>query len=135
MAKGNLTKAELSLRVQEVQNLLLNGATLSKIVEHGKKWNVSNRTIDDYIRKAKEKIAEINNPIVEETRSIILTDLWDLYQTAETKEKHKLLMSIAKIAGLDKITLHHNINNVRELHGLSNEELHAIINEGDKPDE
>ena len=106
MAKA--TNAEIDQRLTEVQELLLEGRTRHFIVQHGSKWNISNRQIDDYISQATALIKEINAASVQDNMARITTNLWKLYRAAQAStnlsEANKILMNIAKLKGLEQST-------------------------------
>lgn len=134
---GRTSAIEFEMRVTEIEQLCLNGYTRAEIVTYcnNKQWGVNPRTIDKYISVAMQKIQEINKGTAEQTLSIILTNLWMLFRKcADDREKHKLLLSISKLNGLDKISLHVNVDDQRVLKDLSNDELLAAIGK-DKEDE
>lgn len=146
------TVAEIDNRVSEVMALLLSGTTRSGIVRHGSKWGVSSRQIDDYIAAATKEIKEVNSLTLQENQGIILSNLWALFKQCsgtfleadeklglqakyippDTAEQHKILMSIAKLKGLDQMTVNHIIEDKRELAEMTDEELEAIIVEAPK---
>lgn len=131
MAGIKISAAEVEARVIEVERLYLLGYTTREIYTLCKHWNVTNRTINNYISTAKQRTNEINKETVEETRDMILKNLWFLYQQAkdDSKEKHRLLLSIAKVVGLDKIHLNVNVTGERILKNLSNEDLEDTLSQ------
>jgi len=53
------TAAEVHIRVNRVARMLSNGAVRSEILQYGtKEWGVSDRSVDDYIQKARELLKE-----------------------------------------------------------------------------
>lgn len=125
------TKAQLEQRVKEVQELLLAGHTRSYVVQYGSKWKISDRQIDDYIAMANKIIKEINLISIQDNLALISSNLWDLFRKASLEqnlsEQHKILMSLAKLKGLDQHAITHIIEDKRELADLSDEELDAIL--------
>ena len=128
------TNAEINTRVSEIQALQLEGRTRTYILRYGSKWKISDRQIDDYISQATAITKEVNSLSVQDNTSIIVNNLWMLYRTSisagDIKNSHGVLMSIAKIRGLDQQTVHHVVTDARELEELSNEELDDILMEG-----
>lgn len=128
------TLAEVSKRVTEVQTLLLSGYTRYYILQLATKWEVSEAQVDKYIGKANELIKEINKLSVQDNMALISANLWDTFRTAKSEknlaEQHKVLMSIAKIKGLDLHTINHIIQDSRELESLSDSELTLILEGG-----
>lgn len=129
MAGKSISAAEVEARVIEVERLYLLGYTTREINVLCKHWGVTPRTINNYISTAKQRTNEINKETVEDTRDMILKNLWCLFQQAKenSKEKHRLLLSIAKVVGLDKVHLNVNLTGERLLKDLSSEDLHAIV--------
>lgn len=138
MAGIRTSAAEYELRITEVQKLYLLGHTTREIVALTKHWNVSDKTIDKYISEVKRRVNEISKDSLPELKDKILSNYWKLYRAAEirddVKECHRLLVSIAKIGGLDKVHLNVNVTNERQLKDLSNDELLAAIGK-DKDEE
>lgn len=125
------TNAELMNRVAEVSTLLLEGRTRFYIIQYGSKWNLSDRQIDDYISMANKNLKEVNMLSLQENQATIVNGLWELFRAArsadDVSEQHKILMSIAKLKGLDQMTVNHIIEDKRELAEMTDEELDAII--------
>ena len=130
------TNAELNQRVSEVQQLQLEGRTRSYILQYGSKWNVSVRQIDDYISHATTITKEVNLATLQDNTGVIINNLWTLYRTANSsgdiKNAHSVLMSIAKIKGLDQQTINHIIEDKRDLEDLSDSDLDDILSTADK---
>lgn len=127
------TKAQVNQRVSEVQALLLQGLTRSYILRYASKWKVSDRQVDDYIRMATEMIKEVNTATLQDNMGVITANLWGLFRTARTAnnvaEAHKILVSIAKLKGLDQSIVNHIIEDKRELADMSDQELDTILNQ------
>jgi hypothetical protein len=136
MAGKKISAAEVEARVIEVERLYLMGYTTREIYVLCKHWEVTNKTINNYISKAKQRTNEINKETVEETRDMILKNLWHLFQLAkdDSKEKHRLLLSIAKMVGLDKVHLNVNVTGERLLKNLSDSDLSKILEENEETD-
>ena len=130
------TKAELSQRLTEVQSLILQGYTRHAILQYGSKWNLSDRQIDDYIAQATALIKEINQASIQDNLAVITSNLWDTFRSAKAdknlSEQHKVLMSIAKIKGLDLHTINHIIEDKRELENVSDDELEKLMGGSDE---
>lgn len=127
------TKAQLNQRVSEVQALLLQGFTRSYIIQYGSKWKITDRQVDDYIKMATEMIKEVNTATLQDNMGVITANLWDLFRTARTAnnvaEAHKILVSIAKLKGLDQSVVNHIIEDKRELADMSDQELDSILSQ------
>jgi hypothetical protein len=126
------TNVEISFRVAEVKEQLLQGHTRAFIVQAGsKKWGITERQVDDYIAKAKEIINEINIINTVENMGIISSNMWKVYREAlqanDTRLMLDTLREIGKLRGLynDKITMY--IDSERPLKDLSDEDLDKII--------
>ena len=128
------TQAELNQRVSEVQALLLQGYTRSHILQYGSKWGVSDRQIEEYMSKATINLKEINSITLESNMALIASNLWDLFRKARAEnnlsEQHKILMSLAKLKGLDQHAIHHVIEDKRQFSDLSDAELDRMLMEG-----
>lgn len=135
MQRGSIlmksTKAEYDQRVSEVQELLLSGRTRSFIIQYGSKWQVSDRQIDDYISSATKVIKEILLGKLEDNMAIISNNLWELFRfnksEGNTAECHKILMSLAKLKGLDQQVINHVIDDKRELAHMTDAELERLL--------
>lgn len=125
------TQAGLSIRVSEIQSLILQGYTRSYLIQYGSKWELSHRQIDDYIAMATVIIKEINLSTAQDNLAIVTTCLWDAFRSAKIgnnlAEQHKILMSIAKLKGLEQHTVNHIIEDKRQLENLSDTQLNAIL--------
>lgn len=130
------TKAEVNQRVTEVQDLIMKGFTRTDILQYGSKWDVSDRTIDEYLAGARRALKEINSSTLQDNQAIIVGGLWGIYRSAinggNLAEAHKVLMSIAKLKGLEQTTINHIIEDKRELETLSDTELDAILDAENK---
>lgn len=136
MKKSNprASDAEIQLREAKAKEMLLDGFTRAEIVrECSKLYGVSARQIDDYIKVAREEIAEINQVDAKETLSTILKNQWKLFRKAVLKDNDQLarqiLMDIAKLKGLEQINVNHVIEQ-REFKDISDEELDKLLSEG-----
>ena len=125
------TNAEVSQRVGEIQQLMLQGYTRSHILQFGSKWKVSDRQIDDYMNQSKTALKEVNQATLQDNMAIIVSGLWSLFRAANSDanipEQHKILMSIAKLKGLEQHTINHIIEDRRDLQDLSDADLDAIL--------
>ena len=129
------TQAQLSQRVTEVQALLLQGFTRCYLLQYGAKWKISPRQMDEYISMATIQIKEINMLSIQDNMALISSNLWDLFRVAgkdnNRSEQHKILMSIAKIRGIDQHAITHIIEDRRELESLSDLELEQLLEQPD----
>lgn len=125
------TKADIVLRVKEVQTLLLNGYTKSDIVQHGQKWKLSVSQIETYIAKATEIIQEINQRSSEQDVALLTAAMWDTFRLARASnnltEMRQTLVAIAKFKGLEETRVNHVIEDKRNLIDVSDDYLDAIL--------
>jgi hypothetical protein len=144
MSKGNTsykksTKQELATRVGEILLLLANGYTRSYIMQYSSKWNICDRQVDDYIAMANKELKEINALTVQDNLAIITHNLWDVFREARKAnnlaEQHKVLVSIAKLKGLEQHTVNHIIEDKRELSGITDAELDNMLQQADLTDD
>ena len=128
MAKAS--DAEIELRIHEVKNLLSDGCTRADIVRYtAKKWGLAKRQTDEYITRAKEELRELNSANFKDKLSQITSCLWKLYKKAEDAPavQHQIIMSIAKMQGLDQQIINHVIEDKRELSETDVEALEAVL--------
>lgn len=107
MAKKG-TKAEVELRVQTVYEMILKGATRPFIMRYAaEKWDLSERTVDEYMCRARDIIRETFEDRDRE-RLIIdtiakLSDLYVKNYTIEDfRECRNILESRSKLLGLNE---------------------------------
>lgn len=117
-------------RILEVQQYLLNGYTRSEVIRfitesHG----VGEDQVDKYIASAKLLNNEINKVTAEENLTLLTKNMWQLYRACissdNLSEANKVLMNIAKLRGLDQISI--VIEDKREYQSMSDEELEAAL--------
>lgn len=133
MSKSSNT--EIDQRVKEVEDLLLEGFQRRHILQHGSKWKVSSRQIDEYISRARLNIKEINDADTQDNLALINEGLWDTFRNAKklgnVTEQRQILMAIAKLKGLDNHAVTHVIEDKRELADVSNEDLDKLLESGE----
>lgn len=129
MAKAN--KAEAESRLTQVQSWLLGGYTRADILRFAAKWNIAERTIEEYMKKAWEFIHEHGRSSREQNLSQIASNLWDLYRKSLVSDDRgtafKALAQLAKIRGLEVQTVNHHVQDIRELKDKTDEELDSIL--------
>lgn len=123
-------KSETSQRVKTIVELKLEGRTRSYILEYAvKAWDISESRVDQLIAMATKQIKEINQASSEESVGVVISNLWTLYRACMSSdnisEANKILMNIAKIKGLDQITI--VLEDKREYQDLTDEELEAAL--------
>lgn len=125
------TKAEQIQRVSEIQGLLLQGYTRSYLLQYSAKWGIAERQVDNYIAEANINIKEVSKAGLENDLAILLSAMWDTFRTAKVAgnigEMRQSLMAIAKLKGMDETKVNHIIDDKRELAGMSDAELDAIL--------
>lgn len=130
------TKAEVDQRVSEITNLKLSGFTRSYIIQYGSKWGISDRQIDDYISMSTANIKEANQATLQDNLAMITTGLWEVYRKAKAdgnlSEQHKVLMSLAKLKGLESYTVNHVIEDKRDHADLSDSDLDKLMEEAQR---
>jgi hypothetical protein len=129
MAKA--TDVEVERRVSEVRDLLLRGKQRYEIVQYCAKYNLSLRAIDTYIKTATDQVKEHNKATFQENMAVITGALWRLHDeclmTGDKSEQRAILMSLAKLKGLDQQTINHVIEDKRDLEGEDPDELEAVV--------
>ncbi len=124
MAKA--TQVEMEKRIIEVAEMLSSGRTRSYIIEYARdNWGIARATSDVLIRKASDRLAEVNADKIEETQAKIVSALWRQYRRADDQKNAMsamlILKEIAKLKGLDESTVHLKID--RPAKDLSDAEL------------
>lgn len=118
-------QAEVNHRVTQIQNWLLMGHTRPEILQFASEWGVSDRQVEEYLRRAYEALKEFNRTTVNENRAIVLGQLWQSVRLSRAAMDERLVQSglaqISKITGLEKTTL--VVDDKRELEDLSDEEI------------
>lgn len=80
MAKKTNT-AEVELRVAKVARMLIEGQSRQGIIQLGDdEWGVSDRTIDEYLSRAYDKISEHADNIIQNASDVSASRLNDLYK-------------------------------------------------------
>ena len=103
------TEAEIELRVLEVTQLILDGATRAHICEYAiKKGGISAGQADRYIAHAKEKIQEECTSTREDAYYVTLARYEELYRKAvaadDLKTAAAILKDMRQILNLDTMT-------------------------------
>ena len=107
MADEKTYQNELEQRIEVVMTLLSRFMNRQQILQYASKktdWDVSSRTIDDYISKAKEKLREKEDP--EQIRGKIYRNFEMLFkknlENEDFRECRNVLESIAKLTGANE---------------------------------
>lgn len=82
MSGSKPTNAELDRRINQVMKLIVNGVDRAGILQYTSEkteWNVTDRTIDDYIAKATEIIKTYSAPLREDEMGKAMLRLTNLY--------------------------------------------------------
>ena len=132
-------KTQIIQRVTEIVKLKLEGYTRSHIMQHGKKWGVTDDAIDKYIGTATKQIAEVSLASIEEHRDTIIGGLLNLYRAALRDSNNdlarKILMDLAKLKGLDQQVINHNVKLTREVIDVSDSDLTLLLESDDPTDD
>lgn len=126
MAKSS--EAEVLLRVEEVYQLLSKGASTNHIIEYSReKWDVRKAQAHNYIKKAKEQIADIVN----KNLSTALQEALHLYDQLIHKclfeGTVKYTASGEEYRTFDYQTARHAINDKMKLLGLTGADIQIHI--------
>lgn len=132
-------KSETNQRVTEIVGLKTQGYTRHYILQYAtNKWKISEARVDQLIGMATVQLKELNALTVQDNMAIITHGLWDAYRQAKTAsnitEQHKILMSIAKLKGLEQHTINHVIEDKRDLAGMTDEELDKLMSDASRLD-
>jgi len=132
MEKIHTTDFEKNKRVNEVAKAMLNGYSNRKILiqylTENQDWNVGERTLDNYIKEARELLMLINDNEIELEKSLALNRLDALYtmnyKIMDLRECRNIIESRMTLLGIgakkiDITTKGEAIN----ISGLSTEEL------------
>lgn len=107
----DITKIEREKRVQEVEQLIMQGASVNDIIQYcAKTFKVNQRVVYDYIAEARESIKEnfktLFNP--EYFKANIFKRLEDLYKNSydieDFKECRNILRDLRDMLGIDEAT-------------------------------
>jgi len=99
MAKHRTETVEFNSRISVVYRLLLNGLRRREIIQYASEktdWNVSDRSIDEYIRRAREEIAEMNEEERKGAYGMARKRLDDLYFKSMKINDYKTCLSVQK---------------------------------------
>jgi len=87
----------LDQRILEVQRCITKGLTSPEICRFAKdKWNIEEATVKVYIRRAREKFADIPEEEWKAARGIILSQCNDLYKKSYAAEDYRTCLEILK---------------------------------------
>jgi len=106
------SKPTISKRIQEVYSSLIDGQSRLDIVQKGsKKWKISERQVDKYIKKAKSLIQKEVIKNLEYDYAKAIRRYEDLYKIGIKDKDYKLAMAankeIAKLQGLASVQIEH----------------------------
>ncbi len=134
------TKIIVQLRVKQVLEWYLTGNNRSDILHLAAEnnWGLSERSMDEYLQRARIIVAENNRGSIKEIADKIVGTQWDLYKRCITEKKTQygtyaengtaraILMDIAKLTGATS-TPTSEIDDDPESRALSNQELKEIL--------
>jgi hypothetical protein len=116
------TKAEFENRVNEIYLMLINNCSRHELLKSCmKKWNVCEKTIDNYIREANKVIKETAKQSQEEWLEDAKNKLRHLYRLAVLDENlvecRRLIETANKVLGYERLSIDNNItlNNFPEM--------------------
>jgi len=96
-AAAAVSGAVLDQRIIEIQKCITKGLTSPEIHRFAKeKWNIEPATVNVYIRKAREKFADIPEEEWRAARGIILSQCNDLYKKSYAAEDYRTCLEILK---------------------------------------
>lgn len=106
------TKKEMTDRVLEVKELLLQGYVRHEIIQYGsEKWQVCDRQIEELMQRANQMLDEINMIDAKDNLKLLTGNMWKLFRKC-LKENDKrlaaeLLREIGKLRGLynERVTM------------------------------
>ncbi|MDD3538489.1 MAG: hypothetical protein PHH65_09645 [Eubacteriales bacterium] len=90
---------EMRARVATVYRLLLSGLRRREVIQYAREkteWNVSDRTIDNYIRKASAEIKEVTDEELEAARGMAHKRLDTLYYKSLLINDYKTALAVQK---------------------------------------
>jgi hypothetical protein len=107
-------KAELENRINEIYLMLINNCSRHELLKSCmKKWNVCEKTIDNYIREANKLIKETAKQSQEEWLEDAKNKLRHLYRLAvlddNLVECRRLIETANKVLGYEKLSVDQNI--------------------------
>ncbi|WP_374028325.1 hypothetical protein ACES2J_08310 [Bdellovibrio bacteriovorus] len=126
------TQAEADQRVKELIRLQLEGYCRPDLLEFIRtQWGLQRAQADNLIKLATERIKEINNVTIQDNMALIVSNYWEQFRKANKANNGQLcvtiLEKIAKLKGLDQITVNHIVEDRRELENMSDEELDQLL--------
>lgn len=125
-------KTTVNQRVKEIVDLKLQGGTRSHIFQHASDegWDLSDRMVDELIKKATDQLQEINSENIKATQATIVAAMWKVYRLASKigniTEMRLTLQGIAKVMGLEESTVNHVIRD-EQLQELDDVELDRLL--------
>ena len=132
LAKPESGRADASVieaRIKEITRRKLRGHTRYKLLELATEWGVTEHRMDQLIAVANRRIIEASKTDIEEDVGTIVNNLWDLYERADIEgdraEMHKIMATLSKIKGLDKIQI--SIKDDRNLNNIEESQLDGVI--------
>lgn len=108
-------QAQKKERIHEVYRLLLTGASRRSILKYAKlkEWNVSDRTVDGYIKEAMEELTTTLGIDREKKAALAQNRLDDLYNRSYSINDFKTCLAVLKesneLNGLKKDNVEHTV--------------------------
>lgn len=127
-------KTQVIQRVSEIKALKLQGQTRSDIQRYATNqgWGVGVDQVDKYIGLATAEIQEIAQADAQADISLILRNLWDIINANKINNPavaRQALMDIAKLRGMDQITINHTFKRDEKLASLSEDDFERVMAE------
>lgn len=101
------THIEVEERISQIFRWRLEGLQRHDIIQLAaeKGWGVSDRQVDAYTREAKARLVEFNKDTQEQDLAYLTSLHFENYKTAEPRDRTAILREIARLKGLDEITI------------------------------
>jgi hypothetical protein len=129
VAKDQATQVQIQDRIDKITAWLTDGYTRAQILKFSAQhWDLSERQTDEYLRRSKDEIDEVNKSAAEHNLALITRRLWQIVRDnikIRPGVARLALMDIARVRGLDRIDI--NVHLDRPLQELSDEELKAEV--------
>lgn len=122
------TNVQIIQRLSEVKTLLLQGKTRSEIQRYAtnQNWGVGSDQVDKYMSEATREIKEVVQQDSSTDISILIANLWDIInknKSTNPQVARQALMDIAKLRGMDQVTVNHTFKRDEDLAKLSDEDF------------
>lgn len=122
MEETRSTQIEVEERISQIFRWRLEGLQRHDIIQLAAEqgWGVSDRQVDNYTQEAKQRLVEFNKSTQEQDLAYLISLHFQNYQQAEPRDRTAILREIARLKGLDEITIRVTDRPLKE---VSEEEL------------